>query len=234
MNSNTLKNIGVFVLVIVIAWLLFDKCGQRTEPKSANLQAVVDSLKAKIIDDSIRYATDQHLSELVQQGLQDDKDLLTSQILQNENRIRQLISSVRRDTNIILPDACPELADSAEVLLTQNKELREVNESIENNYQQQLGQADTALLNARERIRQALANFDACQAINAALRDNLKRSNTQIYAGLSGIYNPVTYGIGGSLMLKTKTDKLYGVSYYLTNGKPMYEARALFKISFRR
>lgn len=225
-------------------FLLFKGCGGRSVDAD-RVKKVTDSLvadKAAVVRelDSVKLVNKwvRDSAALALQEHTDNRTLLSDEIRKNEGRITQLIAQVRHarvDTSKpIYSYNCDELADSTERLMVQNKELAEVNATIEDNYTQQLQQADTALAHAFAAFERVSRNFDTCIAINNALRKDLTRAGVQVYIGATGVYNPTTYGVGGTLMLKTKRDKLYGISGVLTNSGMLYQAQALIKISFRR
>lgn len=246
----TIRTHAIYIIIIaVVLFLLFRSCGQRaTVLKEA--QRAQDSLmndaraaREEKTRDSLAYVWRRDSLDLALQEQKDNAGVLLGEVRRNETEIKKLIARIRGenvtniDTSTSIAECCAVaqvLADSTERLMTQYYELEQAAYTMEDNYQQQLANSDTALAQAFRAFERVSRNFDTCVSINNKLIRDLRRAGLQVYAGVSGIYSPAIAGLGGSVMLKTARDKLYGVSYYITNNKPVYEARALFKISFRR
>ncbi len=240
MKTN-LPYIIIGALVLALLLVLFKQCGQ---PKTlATDPATIEQLKKdtavlheRIRKDSLRYAWYRDSSEEQRQMHYDNAALQANVIRNNGKRINQLIAQIRSISDdsprIAYQQPCEELADSVEAAQKQLSDLYATARLLETNYQQQFQQSDSAIADLRGSLRTAITQRDTCLAVVSRMSQDKPRN--QVYIGATGVYNPLVYGAGASVMLKTKRDRVYQVGYLVTNDKPMYQVGALFKISFRR
>lgn len=235
--------IGTFIVFVCLVLLRF--CGngglKKVVDTSSGDSAFIASKAAaqQYSKDSLAFAEKTRAADLELLKLQDDNKLLTSELLKTENRIKKL-------TPVWVPipgdgggggsgiGDCAELAREANRLVSRNEEQRIKQMDIDRQAALKYNLLDSIRKACETDRLAAYGDIARIEETYSKLKDNNKPEALKVFAGVSGIYGPVTQGAGPVVMVKTPKDKLYGGAYYVTNGKPMYEVRALFKISFRK
>jgi hypothetical protein len=237
----------LIALILILAMFLLGKyCsgGSKKVINTTTADSTIIAQRAADIQytkDSLAFAEEIASNDRFIAGLIDDKALLTVGLLESERRIKQLIGTIpgrpatgdpRQPANNL--DSCKELALEAERLVRLNEDNRITQANIDLKTRRE-SQIQDSIIKACERARlSGITNFNALTETYNKLKAENRRSGAQLYAGLTGMYSPVTQGAGATVMLKTNNDILLGGAAYITNSKPLYEARALIKISFRK
>lgn len=228
----------IFGILVVICFFLLKYCGNKPQTvvintKPADTAFIIAKARAEQYTvDSLERAKESEQDDLTLIKLRDDNDLLTGQLLISERKIKRLIDQVGK-TDTVSAD-CEDLADEAKRLIALNEDQRikqfEIDQANEIKIKR-LDSINAACETDRTDVYKDLATI---KATYDQLKAQNKPQKLKVFAGISGVYNVITQGAGPVLMVNTPKDKLYGVSYLITNGKPMYQAQALFKISFRK
>jgi hypothetical protein len=232
----------IFAILVIIMFLLGRYCGTGkkviVDTVTADSAIIIKKAKAEqyTVDSTIMAARQaEHDKQIAK--TQAGREALTFQILKQEQLIKKLSGATGYapvDTGYTLPDSCKGLADAAIKLVELNEQGRIKQKELDLQLLTSRAVSDSILAACEAERLSSGKLFNTLAETYQKLKKENQRSTAALYAGFSGIYNPVTQGVGGTLMFKTGGNTLYGAAYYITNNKPLYEIRVLKKLSFRR
>lgn len=226
----------IIILLVAVVFLSWKSCRgkndsevvKRGDSAAAQVPGII-KMKDSIIS-TLNWQKDS--VDALKIGLEEANQMLTEMSLFNERKIKLLtgiLNTKRTDTVVTAyTETCDSLAVYANEQVRLTEEARYQYRQLDTLARYEVAIRDTAI----EQLEIAHASLvDAFNVVRGSF--NALKPRTEFYIGGTGVYNPAVWGAGGSLLLKTKKDKIYQASYIITNNKPMYQVGAAFKINLR-
>lgn len=194
----------------------------------------IDSINAKHRADMQRVRDSLYSKDQALVGVQDDIDMYVDRVRTDAGSIRLLNSIISK-----LQSTTPKEVACDSLVAVSNRYLN-TNDSLLN----EIAIKDTIQLAQLQLAIDAVNDCDrAYEAVTSNLLsvretyDALKRAaapRVVVYAGFTGTYNALVYGVGPSIAVQGKRGGIVQGSYQITNGRPLYQAGYLVPIRLRK